>query len=122
MTYPEIMSTATLPTKYVYEKLPKLNPTFYRSWANRAQIAFAERGWESYLKPPDKPPDIDDYDSPETSASPEVQTDFNPIIDAHARALLTESIPDEHHAMIEDCTAAWQIWQALQDQFASQNQ
>ena len=89
----------------------------------RARTAFDERGWLPYigLAPLEPSPGTPPAEGSSSTSSGKA-TALDPRIDAHARALLTEAIPDEYHAMIEDCTTAVQIWNALKTQFALQTE
>src|SRR5579859_7200731 len=94
-------------TKYAYKVLDRFDPVYYRQWASTVRDAFAERDWSDYLEPTDESKD------PETSTT-DVTESFR------AKAFLSQSIPLEHKASIEECKTAADIWLVFQQRYGSQ--
>ena len=99
---PENSIPISTSTKYAFKHIPNFNPTFYRAWASDVNDAFAERRWTDYLKSP--PPD--DFEP-------------DPHIVIQSKAFLSQSIPYEHKAGIEDCTTAAQIFKSFKQHYGS---
>jgi hypothetical protein len=92
-------------TKYAYKVLDRFDPTYYRQWASTVRDAFAERNWSNYLEPPGNTPK-----DPEASEA----DDTEPF---RAKAFLSQSIPLEHKASIEECKTAADIWLVFQQRY-----
>src|SRR5277367_4378883 len=101
-------------TKYAYKVLNTFDPVYYRQWASTVRDAFAERGWSHYLVPPKS---TDTSKDSETSTSSPSTTDVTEPF--RAKAFLSQSIPLEHKASIEECTTAADVWLVFEQRYGS---
>jgi hypothetical protein len=94
-------------TKYAYKVLNTFDPVYYRQWASTVRDAFAERDWTHYLEPP-------------TSESKDPETSTHDATEPfRAKAFLSQSIPLEHKASIEECKTAADIWLVFRQRYGS---
>jgi hypothetical protein len=98
-------------TKYVYDKLPRLNPTFFHAWLHSTNEAGATVSTSQKTRT--NPPASQLPTSKKSSKGYQSLVKsfvFDAIIDAHVCTLLTKAIPDKHRTIIEDCKTATNIW------------
>jgi hypothetical protein len=86
----------------VIKKIRDFNFKYYAAWAIEAREALEDRGWMRWIDP-----------AKENKEEDESETDI--VEGLCAKALLYQSIGYEHKSRTRDCTAAAEIWSALED-------